>query len=297
MAEKKSTKKTVAGIMGTAQEYADAARRRLAEKAAKAEEKPQQLFLPGVKHGMRAMPNHLARSSLFAPVAPGRKKMHKDHELVTRGGTVVRFWGEQLDEAQADVWLQAMYEAMRVPLGQPVVIKRSVFLAAIGRADSGQNYQWLHRSMKALAFAMLVIEVETRGQPVLSIGKTNALHMIDSFDYDDENEAYTLRINPRWCLMHDAGEYARIDWEKRLQFGRHQNMAKALQRLIATSDTRLQRFGLDWLKKKLEYTGRQRDFESALLSALRELERLAIICGGKIGKSSKDLAQVSWIRL
>ena len=55
MAEKKSTKKTVAGIMGTAQEYADAARWRLAEKAAKAEEKPQQLFLPGVKHGMRAM--------------------------------------------------------------------------------------------------------------------------------------------------------------------------------------------------------------------------------------------------
>ena len=139
MAEKKHIK-TVSGILGTAQEYADAARRRLAEIAAKAEKKPQLLFLPGVKNGMRAMPNHLARSSLFAPVAPGRKKIYKDHELVTRGGTVIRFWGEQLDEAQADVWLQVMYEAMRVPLGQPVVINRAAFLVAIGRAESGQNY-------------------------------------------------------------------------------------------------------------------------------------------------------------
>lgn len=298
MAEKKSTKKTVAGIMGTAQEYADVARRRLADKDKKAAEKPRQLFLPGVSPKMRAMPNQIARSSLFAPVAPGRKKIYKDHELVTRGGTVIRFWGEQLDEAQADVWLQVMYEAMRVPLGEPVPIQRAAFLSAIGRADSGANYKWLHRSMKALAFAMIVVEVETlAGRPVLSIGKTSALHLINNFDYNDKTEAYSLVIDPRWCVMHEGGEYARIDWEKRLQFGRNQNMAKALQRFVATTNERLQRTNLDWLKKKLEYTGRQRDFEVAMLASMRELERLGIVSGGKIGTSSKGQAQVSWIRL
>ena len=33
---------------------------------------PVPLFLPGLDEFMRTMPNHIARSSLFAPVAPGR---------------------------------------------------------------------------------------------------------------------------------------------------------------------------------------------------------------------------------
>ena len=144
----------------------------------KAEEAPKQMFLPGMDEFMRAMPNHLARSSLFAPVARGRKKMHKDTVLQSRGDAVIKFWGEQLDEAQADVWMQAMKEAQRQPLGTPVVINRAEFLRAIGRAESGQNYQWLHRTMQALAFAMLVIEVtKADGKPKLSIGKTRALHL------------------------------------------------------------------------------------------------------------------------
>jgi len=64
---------------------------------------PQQLFLPGLEDFMRAMPNHIARSSLFAPVARGRKRIHKDTVLVSRADAVIKFWGEQLDESQADV--------------------------------------------------------------------------------------------------------------------------------------------------------------------------------------------------
>lgn len=273
------------------------AKARLSAKTEKEAEVPQQMFLPGMTEYMRAMPNHIARSSLFAPVAVGRKKIYKDAVLVTRGDAVIKFWGEQLDESQADVWLQAMYEAMQQPLGQPVAINRVAFLRAIGRAGSGQNYKWLHQSMKALAFAMLVIEVQAADKPKLAIGKTNALHLIDGFDYDDETEIYTLRIDPRWRGMYGNREFALIDWEKRMQFGRHQNMAKALQRLAATSADKLQRFALDWLKSKLEYAGRQRDFEDALRHAMAELERLGIISGGKIEKNTKGKLQTVWTRL
>ena len=52
-------------------------KQKAAEVAAKAEQKaaetPRQLFLPGMDEFMRAMPNHIARSSLFAPVARGRR--------------------------------------------------------------------------------------------------------------------------------------------------------------------------------------------------------------------------------
>ncbi|MEM5449093.1 hypothetical protein [Paraburkholderia guartelaensis] len=152
---------------------------------------------------MRAMPNHLARSSVYAPVARGRKRIHKGSVLVSRADAVMKFWGEQLDEGQADVWMQAVYEACRSPLGGPVIIKRAAFLRSIGRQTGNYEYNWLNRAMQALTFAMLVIEVRDKdGRPKLSVGKSRALHMIDGFDFDDEAEAYTLRIDPRWrpCL-------------------------------------------------------------------------------------------------
>jgi len=235
---------------------------------------------------------------LFAPVARGRKKMHKDTVLQSRGDAVIKFWGEQLDEAQADVWMQAMKEAQRQPLGTPVVINRAEFLRAIGRAESGQNYQWLHRTMQALAFAMLVIEVtKADGKPKLSIGKTRALHLITGFDYDDEAEAYTLTIDPRWRVMYGNREFALIDWDKRMEFGLHQDMAKSLQRLVATSADKVQRFSLDYLKGRAQSAGRMRDFRDALEKAMRELERLGIIADGRIEASTRGTEQAVWTKL
>lgn len=150
------------------------------------DEPPQQLFLPGLEEFMRAMPNHIARSSLFAPVARGRKKMHKNTVLVSRVDAVIKFSGEQLDETQADVWMQAMHLAGRVPLGGLVTINRAAFLRDIGRDTGKWQYEWLHRTMQALTFAMLVIEATKGDKPKMSIGRTRALHMIEGFDYDEE---------------------------------------------------------------------------------------------------------------
>jgi hypothetical protein len=259
---------------------------------------PQHLFLPGLADFMRAMPNHIARSSLFAPVARGRKRIHKDTVLVSRADAVIKFWGEQLDESQADVWMQAMHEASRRPLGEPVVIKRAEFLRSIGRQTGNYEYKWLNRTMQTLTFAMLVIEVRSKdGKPKLSVGKNRALHMIEGFDFDDEAGAYTLRVDPRWRVMFGNREFALIDWEKRKRFGARQDMAKALQRLAATSDEGIQRYALDWLKEKLEYTGRMRDFLDALGHAMRELERLEIIAGGLIEVSTKGRTQAVWTKL
>lgn len=296
MAENEDTKKhrTNADRMAWLEEKAAAARDAAERKAA---ETPRQMFLPGMDEFMRAMPNHIARSSLFAPVARGRKRIHKDTVLQSRGDAVIKFWGEQLDEAQADAWMQAMKEAQRQPLGEAVTINRRTFLQAIGRADSGQNYKWLHRTMQALAFAMLVIEVtKADGKPKLSIGRTRALHLIAGFDYDEDSEEYTLTIDPRWHAMYGNREFALIDWEKRREFGRGQDMAKTLQRLVATSSNPVQRYALDWLKGKMEYSGRMRDFRDALARACAELERLEIITAHKIEDSTKGKPQLAlWL--
>ena len=191
-----------------------------------------------------------------------------------------------------------MKEAQRQPLGTPVVINRTDFLRAIGRTKGGENYKWLHRTMQDLAFAMLVIEVtKADGKPKLSIGKTRTLHLIAGFDYDEASEEYTLTIDPRWHAMYGNREFALIDWEKRREFGRNQDMAKSLQRLVATSAEVVQRFSLEYLKGRAQSAGRMRDFRDALEKAMRELERLGIIAGGRIEKSTRGKEQAVWTKL
>jgi len=257
------------------------------------------LFLPGMDDFMRAMPNHIARSSLFAPIARGRKRTLTDAVLVSRRDAVIKFWGEQLDETQADVWMQALHESSKQPLGEPVLINRAQFLKAIGRQTGNCEYRWLDRTMKALCFAMLVIEIKNKdGKPKLTVGSQNmALHMIDGFDFDNTAGSYALRINPRWRALFDNREFALVDWKKRLAFGAHQDMAKALQRLIATSNDRVQFNSIEWLKGKLGYGGRLRDFLEAISRAMRELERLEIIVAGRVETSTKGNLQTVWTRL
>lgn len=267
----------------------------------------QKLFLPGLDDFMRAMPNHIARSSLFAPIGRGSRSKKskvtlKDVILFSRADATIKFWGEQLDEAQADVWLQAMHEAIKRPLGEAVVIKRSEFLKSIGRHNGGNEYQWLNRTMQSLTFAMLVIEVSKNGKPKFSIGKNSALHLIESFNYDDASESYSFRVDHRWRLMYENREFSLIDWQKRLQL-RH-DMAKSLQRLVATTDQSLQRHALDFeengppgLKKILQYSGRMRDFKIALKRATDELERVGIVAGTRFEISSKKKEQIVWTRL
>lgn len=264
---------------------------------AKAEEtvaksKPK-MFLQGVGEHMRAMPNHLARSSLFAPVARGRRKMHDAVLLHSRCDAEIRFSGKQLDEAQADVWMQCLKVAEKHPLGTPVVVSRADFLRAIKRTDTGPNYRWLHQTMKDLSLGMLVIEVvKSNGLRKLSIGKTEALHLINGFRYDDDAEQYTLTIDPRWSLMFGNSEFARIDWEKRMQIDSRQVLAKSLQRLIATSSNSLQRYSLEYLRDRAQSEGRMRDFKAALTVALAELARVGAIKSWTLGKSVRGVEQV-----
>lgn len=259
---------------------------------------PQQMFLPGLEDWLRAMPNAVARSSLFAPVARGRKKYHDRTVLVTRGDATITYTGQQLDEAQADAWMQLMYDATDAPLGQAVIMNRAAFLRAIGHGTSGRDYDWLQRTMIAFTAATIVIEArKSDGAPKYRIGDAKAFHMLAGFDYDANAEAYIFTIDPRWKTLFGGREYALIDWEKRLQIEQGHDMAKALQRLVATSADAVQRYGLDWLKDKLQYASPVRKFRIALVAAMRELERVGVIAGGRIEFSTKGREQAAWVKL
>jgi hypothetical protein len=155
--------------------------------------------------------------------------------------------------------------------------------------------------MKALTAATLIIETKkpdgSTKYRIGGIGNTKTFRILSDFDYDEDREAYTYTLDPRWRILFGNQEFALIDWPKRLQIGRGQDMAKALQRLVATSADKVQRYPLDWLKEKMQYTSPMRKFKEALIKAMRELERLKIIVGARIGTSTKDKAQAVWTKL
>lgn len=275
---------------------------RAAEAAARKEQKcesppPQKLFLPGLAELMRAMPNHVARSSLFAPIARGRRKFHHETLLVTRADAIMRYTGEQLDEADADLALQLIYEAIRFSLGLPVTLNRAGLLRAMGRSTGNHDYDWLHRRMKALTVATLFIESRKQdGTVKFRVGDIEAFHIVQSFRYDEASETYSFMLDPRWAQLFSNREFALIDWGKRLQIRRGQDMAKAFQRLVATSSDRIQRYALDWLKDKMQYAGRCRDFRGALERAMHELQRVELVTTWKIERSTKGKEQlVMWL--
>jgi hypothetical protein len=275
---------------------AAAAERRTKERSdAKA---AKQLFLPGLEDWMRAMPNPLARSSLFAPIARGRKKFHHQTVLVSRIDATITFTGYQLDEPQADAWLQLMHVAKDAPLGQAVTINRAGFLRAIGHGTSGKDYAWLRCTMFAFTAATITIEArKPDGSRKYLIGNNAAFHMLIDFVYDADSETYTFTVDPRWAKLYDGREYALINWVKRMEIARGQDMAKALQRLVSTSSDEVQRYSLEWLKEKLQYGSPMRKFRTSLESAMRELERVKVISSSKIELSTKGKEQAVWTKV
>lgn len=260
-------------------------------------EEPQKLLLPGIDDFMRAMSNHVARSSLFAPIARGPRKFHTDTPLVTRRDAVMSYTGEQLDEADADLVLQLIYEGHRFPLGSPVTLNRAALLRALGRETGNSQYAWLHRRMKALTVATLFIEAKKPdGLTKYRVGDTDAFHIVESFRYYHAAQSYTFTLDPRWAVLFSNREFALIDWDKRLRIGRGHDMAKAMQRLLATSSNQRQSYALDWLKEKMQYMSPIRKFRQALAAAARELERLEMIAAWRIETSVKRKEQITiWL--
>ncbi|GAB1386957.1 plasmid replication initiator TrfA [Melaminivora sp.] len=273
--------------------------RKAAEAAIQVEKKqaetPQQLFLPGFDIG--AFPNRLNRSSLIAPIAHRRRKFHQQTVMVTRGNCVLEYTGEQLDEADGDLIMALIAFAQPFLLGTPVQLNRKQLLRAIksGKIGSSQ-YDWLHRSMKRLREATLFLEVRKKdGSLHYAVGKMVSFNIVGDVSFNGDSETYTYTLDPRWVLMFSNREYSLINWEKRMRIRRGLDMAKTLQRLLATSADSVQRYALDDLKSQMEYASPMRKFQDSLCSACKELERLEIVSTWRLEESTKGKPQlVMW---
>lgn len=167
----------------------------------------------------------------------------------------------------------------------------------IGWGSSGREYKRFHHYMLELTGAMLVIESKkSNGASKYHIGATKTFRILDSFECDEGGENYCCRLDPRWVVMFGNREYALLDWSKRLKISGGQDLAKGLQRLLATSADPVQRFGLDALKGKMQYASPMRKFRESLAAACAELERLEIVSAWRIEDSTTGKPQLAlWL--
>lgn len=273
-------------------EMADEAAAQLEQEEAKT---PRQMFLPGFNIG--AFPNHLNRSSFIAPIARGARERHEQAVMVTRRDCVLQYTGAQLDEADGDLIMALIAFAQPYSLGTHVSLNRKKLLGKIKTGCiGGTQYDWLHKSMKRLREGTLFLEArKPDGSTRYTVGKMESFNILKSLSYANDSETYTYALDPRWVEMFGNREYSLIDWNKRMRIGRGKDMAKTLQRLLATSADRIQRYALDGptgLKAKMVYASPMRKFRESLEIACKELERVEIIGLWQIKNSTRGSPQL-----
>lgn len=243
---------------------------------------PQVLSLCGVSPCVGALPNHLNRSSLFAPIAQAVRKQAGGRRylvreiLVSRNDVRIEYTGEQLDESDCDILLGLTILCKDKKLGEWLKISRHRLLKLIGKTSCRPSYEWLYRRIKAMTEVTLFIETLRRSPNSnnYKIGIAEGFHIVSGFRYEDETKDYEILMDPRWVKLFSNNEYTLIDLEIRKQIRVNKGMAKAIHRLVLSSSDKEQHYDIHWLQKKMQHTGRMRDFLESVRTACDELVRL-----------------------
>lgn len=243
--------------------------RELAQQATKVAPSPviQMRLFPA--EDMRAIPNYLARTPLFAPIRPGPRAKRTNELLASAAGFEIRYTGDQLDQADCDVFMQLVHEASGKPLGEtaPIAIVKSKFLAQIGRDDGYAQYKWLKSVFRRLGDAQIDVQSDRYDLTTRLVLKK----------LEDKQEGiFALLLDCEIIKMFAANEYSLVDWEKRKQLERRIDLAKWLLNFTCSHEKGLQHHSLLSLKEWSGYSSPMRKFREATLHPRRRPRRLPL---------------------
>jgi hypothetical protein len=242
--------------------------------------------MPLFHEDLRAISNDLARSPLFSPIRPGRRKA-RDEALASPAGVEIHYKGEQLDQSDCDVFMQLVHSARGKTIGMenPIRVNRARLLGQIGRADGGKNYEWLGSVLTRLQQAHL--KVENKRYKL----ETNLISKIVT---DKEEGTFFIVLDADIIKMFSGTDHTLVDWEKRLLIEKRVDLAKWLHSFTCSHERGLQRWAVKSLREWSGYASPVRKFREGLMEALQELERIGIISGPALYE--RDL-KVKWQRI
>ena len=152
----------------------------------------------------RGAPNAVLRGALFAAVHKDRRYMDREF-LAAQRGISIRFTGKQLDQADLDVWEQALHLARTQALGARCRFTEKGFLKALGRQSGKSGRDWLRSVFARLAGAVVELTHD---------GRTYGGTLLE-FYRDEDTGRTVLEINPKLAPFFGPTRWTQIDWEQR----------------------------------------------------------------------------------
>lgn len=163
--------------------------------------------LPACPESQRIAPNAILRSALFGVVKRGKRRFveGKTPLLVSAwSGSSIKYFGQQLDQYDLDVWLQTLHLAREQDLSDSneVIFTARRFLKGMGRKYSGYAADTLFRSLRRMVGCAITVDIGN----VMYMGS-----LIEEFEQDKATQTYVLRLNPKLQDLFDTGS-TRMDW-------------------------------------------------------------------------------------
>lgn len=163
--------------------------------------------LPLWPKNVRGVPNSVLRSALFGAIKRGRRAFMQRQEVAAVDGVKVLFTGPRLDQADLDVWEQALHLARTGGLGCRIQFAAHAFLKAIDRSTGGKDVEWLKGAFARLASSVVEIKDGRRAYfgPMLHHGTR-----------DDATGHYVIEMNPAIVALYGRDGWTQVEWEQRL---------------------------------------------------------------------------------
>ena len=239
---------------------------KMQQRAAQEKRGPAQVLqLPLWPEATRGAPNAVLRGALFAAVHKDRRYMDREL-LAAQDGITVRFTGKQLDQADLDVWEQALHLARTQALGTRCRFTEKGFLQALGRQPGKSGRDWLRSALARLTATAVEI----------SDGRRTYGGSLMDFYRDEDTGRTVLEINPKLAAFYGRSQWTQIDWEQRQKL-RGKPLALWLHGFYA-SHAKPYPLRVEYLHKLSgSQTKRLRKFKENLTQALRDLEAIGAI--------------------
>ena len=215
----------------------------------------------------RGAPNVVLRGALFAAIQGKTRQSGLSEQLIaTQDGITIRYTGAQLDQADLDVWEQALHLVRTQALGTECHFTEKGFLKALGRQTGKSDRTWLRSAISRLTVATVEI----------SNGRVTYGGSLVSFSRDEDTGHTVLEINPKLARFFSPTRWTQIDWEQRQQL-RGKPLALWLHGFYA-SHAAPHPLRVAYLHKLSgSQTKQLKHFKQNLVRALRDLEAVGAI--------------------
>jgi hypothetical protein len=241
---------------------------RMREKIAE-RERTAVVQLPLWPEPKRGAPNSFIRSALFAAIQSKDRQYLKEQVLASQDGITIKFTGEQLNQADLDVWETIVHLARDQPLGTFCSFTAHGLLKALGLPTGNSQHKQLHSTLVRLTAC--AVEVHHGG-------KTYFGPLIKSGAKDDVTRHYGVELNRGIIHLFGENQWTALDWQQRQQL-RGQPLAQALHAFYSSHRTPFP-VKLATLKA---YTGSRNkqaaSFKRQVRAALQQLVEVGFLVG------------------